>query len=70
VELGRERREGREKRGRISYGRTWRCTEGQEIEQNCVAMGDEELGVATRKFQMPKKKKKKKNQELSRTPLE
>ena len=39
-ELGRKRREGREKRGRIRYGRRWRrCTEGQEIEQKYVAMG-------------------------------
>jgi hypothetical protein len=30
-----------------------RCTEGQEIEQRYVAMGDGELGVATRKPQMP-----------------
>jgi hypothetical protein len=36
-------------RGRIRYGRRWRrCTEGQKIEQSCVAMGDRELGVATR----------------------
>ena len=46
---GREEGEGK-KRGRIRYGRRWRrCTEGQEIEQRCVAMGDGELGVATRK---------------------
>jgi hypothetical protein len=42
-------------RGRIRYGRRWRCTEGQEFEQRYVAMGDEELGVATRKSQMPGK---------------
>jgi hypothetical protein len=36
--------------------------EGQEIEQRCVAMGDGELGVATRKSQMPGK------QEPFRTP--
>jgi hypothetical protein len=42
-----------EKRVRIRYGRRWRrCTEGQEIEQRCIAMGDGELGVATRKSQM------------------
>ena len=35
---------------------------GQEIEQRCVAMGDGELGVATRKSQMPRK------QEPPRTP--
>ena len=59
---GREDREGK-KRGRIRYGRRWRrCTEGQEIEQRCVAMGDGELGVATRKSQMPGK------QEPPRTP--
>ena len=51
------------KSGRIRYGRRWRrCTEGQEIEQRCVAMGDGELGVATRKSQMPGK------QEPPRTP--
>ena len=61
--LGRKRGEGGEKRGRIRYGRRWRrCTEGQEIEQRCVAMGDGELGVATRKSQMPGK------QEPPRTP--
>jgi hypothetical protein len=32
-----------------------RCTQGQEIEQRCVAMGDGELGIATRKSQMPGK---------------
>jgi hypothetical protein len=38
------------------YGRRWgRCTKGQEIEQRCVAMGDGELVVATRKSQMPGK---------------
>ena len=59
---GREEEEGK-KRGRIRYGRRWRrCTEGQEIEQRCVAMGDGELGVATRKSQMPGK------QEPPRTP--
>jgi hypothetical protein len=52
---GREDGEG-EKGGRI--GRRWRrCTEGQEIEQTYVAMGNEELGVATRKSQMPGKQK-------------
>jgi hypothetical protein len=46
---------GRGKRGgRIKYGRRWRrCTEDQEIEQWYVAIGDKELGVATRKSQMP-----------------
>ena len=61
-ELGRKR-EGGGGRGRIRYGKRWRrCTEGQEIEQRCVAMGDGELGVATRKSQMPGK------QEPPRTP--
>jgi hypothetical protein len=32
-----------------------RCTEGQEIEQRCVALGDGKLEVATRKSQMPGK---------------
>jgi hypothetical protein len=45
-----------EKRGRIRYGKRWRrYTEGQEIEQRCVAMGVGDLGVTTRKFQMPVK---------------
>ena len=62
-ELGRKRRRRGEKGVRIRYGRRWRrCTEGQEIEQRCVAMGDGELGVATRKSQMPGK------QEPPRTP--
>jgi hypothetical protein len=56
---GREEGEGK-KKGRIRYGR--RCTEVQEIEQRCVAMGDGELGVKTRKSQMPGK------QEPPRTP--
>ena len=43
-------------RGRIGYGRRWRrCTEGQEIEQSCVAKGDGELGAATRMSQFPGK---------------
>jgi hypothetical protein len=41
-----------------------RFTEGHQIEQRCVAMVDGELGVATRKFQMPEK------QEPPRTPQE
>ena len=50
---GREEGEG-EKRGRIRCGRRWRrCTEGQEIEQKCVAMGDRELDVSTKKSQLP-----------------
>ena len=51
-DLGGRKKEG-EKRGRIRYWR--RCTEDQEIEKRCIAMGDGELGVATRKFQMPGK---------------
>ena len=43
----------RGKRGRTRYGRRQRrCTEGQEIEQRCVAMGDGELEVVTTKSQM------------------
>ena len=54
-EGGRKRR-GREKGNRIRCGRRWgRSTEGQEIEQRCVAVGDGELGVATRKSQIPGK---------------
>ena len=60
---GREEGE-RKRRGRIRYGRRWRCTEGQEIEQRYVVVGDGELGVATRKSQMLGK------QEPSRTPRE
>jgi hypothetical protein len=57
-------RERGKRRGRIRYGRRWReiCREGQKIEQGYVGMGDGELGVATRKFQMPGK------QEPPRTP--
>jgi hypothetical protein len=41
---------GEGKGGKIRYGRRrWRCTEGQKIEQRYAAMGDRELGVATRK---------------------
>ena len=59
-----EGREDRErKRGRIRYGTGCRrCTEGQEIEQRCIAMRAGELGVATMKSQMSGK------QEPSRTP--
>ena len=35
--------------------------EGQEIERMCVVVGDGELGLAKRKFQMPEK------QEVPRT---
>jgi hypothetical protein len=36
----------------MSGRRRERCTKGQEIEQRCVAMGDGELRVATRKSKM------------------
>ena len=59
---GREREGGVKKGGRIRYGkRQERSTEGQEIEQKYVAVGDGELGVATRKSQTPGK------QEVNRT---
>jgi hypothetical protein len=32
-----------------------RCTEGQKIEEKCVAVGVRELGVATKKSQTPGK---------------
>jgi hypothetical protein len=48
--FGRKRRGGKERGG---DGRKYR--EGQEIEQRCVAMGDGELEVVTRKSQMPGK---------------
>ena len=52
LERGREGKKG----SRIRYGRRQgRNTEGQEIEWRCVAVGDGELGVATRKSQMPGK---------------
>ena len=44
------------KGGRVRYGRRQgRCTEGQEFEQRCVAMGDGKLVVAIRKSQIPEK---------------
>ena len=47
---------GKKRRRKEEDGRRWkRCTEGHEIEQKYVAMGDGELEVATRKFQMPGK---------------
>jgi hypothetical protein len=57
--------EGEDKRGQ---GQVWkkigeRSTEGQEVEQRCVAIGDGELGVATRKPQMSGK------QEVPRSQL-
>ena len=51
---------GRKKRGRggkEGKNQVWEeITEGQEFEQRCVAIGDGELGVATRKSQMLGKK--------------
>jgi hypothetical protein len=44
-DLGGREEGDRKKRVRIRYGR--RCTEGQEIEQRCLAMGNEEMGGAT-----------------------
>lgn len=47
---GGEKGEGKE-RGRIRYGRRLKkCTEGQENEHCCVAMGDGKLGLATVSF--------------------
>jgi len=38
-------RRGRGNRGGVRCGRRWRrCTQGQEIEQSCVAMEDGERG--------------------------
>jgi hypothetical protein len=55
--LEQERRgRGKKKVGRISCGRSLaKCTEGQEIEQRCVAMGDGELVVVNRKSKTPGK---------------
>jgi hypothetical protein len=54
--LRRKSGEGGGREGQIRYGRRQkRCTDGQKIEQRCVAIGDGELGVATRKSQMPGK---------------
>ena len=52
-----EEKRGREKRGDRTRCRRRQgsCTECEEIEQRCVAMGDGELWVATRKSQMPRK---------------
>jgi len=49
--VGEEKMVNRSRCGR----RQGRCTEGQQIEQRCVAMQDGELVVATRKSQMPGK---------------
>ena len=51
---GRERGKGRKRGGKIRCEKSLgRSTEGQEIEPCCVAVGDGELEVATRKSQMP-----------------
>jgi hypothetical protein len=40
--------------GQFRYRRRWgRSAAGQEFESRCVVAGEGELGVATRKFQMP-----------------
>ena len=55
-EPGREREEEGKNGDRIRCGRRQgRSTEGQEIEQMCVAVRDGELGKAIRKSQMPGK---------------
>ena len=51
-------------RGRIRCRKLGRHSEGQEVEQGCVAMGDGELGIAITKSQMPGK------QEAPRTQCE
>jgi hypothetical protein len=59
--LGRREKGEGKKRGRIRYGRIWsRFVEGQR----CLAIGDGELGVATKKSQMLVK------QETTSTPRE
>lgn len=46
--------EGEGKGGQFRYGRRWgRHREAQEFESRCVVVGEEELGVATSKSQMP-----------------
>ena len=53
---GEEEKRGRRKGDMIRYGRRLgRCTEGHETEQSRVARGNGELGLATRKSQMPEK---------------
>jgi hypothetical protein len=43
-ELGREERWGGERGSMIRCGRRWgTCAEGQEIEQRCTAVGDENV---------------------------
>jgi hypothetical protein len=56
--LGRKKERREEREGRIRYGRRLgRCTEGQDIEQRLVAMGNGQLGLAKGKSQMPGKHK-------------
>ena len=52
---GREEGEGRRVESGVGRDGGDRCTEVQKTEWRCVAVGDGELGVATRKFQMPGK---------------
>ena len=60
--FGRERGGGGKKGGQFRYGRSWgRSREGQEFESKCVVVREGELGVSTRKSQMPG------TQEVSRT---
>ena len=49
-ELGREKAQGQKKGAKVRYGRSeGECTEGQDFEQSCVALGNGELGVANKK---------------------
>ena len=52
---GIEKKEGKGKTESGVEGDEGRCTEGQEVEQKCVAVGDGDLGLATRKSQIPGK---------------
>ena len=52
-----ERRKKGKMRGRIRCGMRQRCTEGQEIGQRRVAREGGELGLATRKSQIPGKQR-------------
>jgi hypothetical protein len=48
-ELGCEKAQRQKKGPKVRCGRSeGECTEGQEFEQKCVALGDGELGIATR----------------------
>jgi hypothetical protein len=47
---------GRKRRAGSVMGGDWGDVQkSREIEQRCIAMGDWELGIATRKSQMPGK---------------